>query len=579
MRLNDRPALDPNRLGEIDSLTNISEWRYVPTKLNVADIATRETFNYECFLNEWFKGPQFLYSHEGAWPLNFLEPETNDVFSGYVNTYTCESNLPIPDPERFSSWLRLLRSTAAVLRFIAKCRRLTCDDSTLMARAELLLLRQAQAESFGNEVAVLKIGPGVVHRDSKLLTLSPYLDDDGLLRVGGRADAAAGVPLDARRPVILDGRHAVARLLVRHQHVKAAHGNQETVVNDLKQRYWILRLRPTVKYVVSQCMLCRLRKAKPLIPRMGDLPAARLAHHQRCFSHCGLDLFGPMEVVIGKRREKRYGVLFTCLTIRAIHIEVVHSLTTDSLIMALRRMASRRGWPSHFFSDNGTNLRGANTELKNAIKEISHDALRSEAANNRAQWTFVPPRTPHWAGAWERLIRTVKASLGVVLKERAPRDEVLLTLLAEVENIVNGRPLTHVSVEPGSTESLTPNHFLLGTSSNLPTAGEFDDSDLCLRKKWRTAQRLADMYWRRWIKEFLPLLLPRRKWQQEQRPLREGDLVLIVDPDSPRNVWPRGIVKTVFPGRDGRVRVVEVATRGGVLRRSAARFAPVPMVE
>ncbi|XP_061726521.1 uncharacterized protein LOC133532048 [Cydia pomonella] len=574
-------AYEANRLGEIDSLTNISEWRYVPTKLNIADIATREVFNYESFMNEWFKGPQFLYSHERSWPLNLFEPEAIEVFSGHVTVNTQENmscNLPIPDPERFSSWLRLLRSTAAVLKFILKCKKLTHDDCSLMARAELLILKQAQMDSFANEIADIKNGKNM-QRDSRLLTLTPYLGDEGLLYVGGRIDAAQDVPLATKRPIILDGRHPVARLLVRHQHVKAAHGNQEAVVNDLKQKYWLLRLRPTVKYVASRCMLCRLRKAKPLIPRMGDLPAARLAHHQRCFSFCGLDLFGPMEVVVGRRREKRYGVLFTCLTVRAIHIEVVHSLTTDSLILALRRMASRRGWPSNFFSDNGTNLRGANTELKNAIKEINNEDLKKEAANNRAQWTFVPPRTPHWGGAWERLIRTVKVSLGVILKERAPKDEVLLTLLAEVENMVNGRPLTHVSVEPGSSESITPNHFLLGSSANLPIAGEFDDSDLYLRKKWRTAQRLADMYWRRWLKEFLPLLLPRKKWQQDQRPLREGDLVLIVDPDSPRNVWPRGIVKTVFPGRDGRVRVVEVTTQRGVLRRSAARVAPVPIVE
>ncbi|XP_073950071.1 uncharacterized protein [Choristoneura fumiferana] len=574
-------AFEANRLGEIDDLTSVSEWRYVPTKLNVADIATREVFDYNLFLNDWFKGPQFLYSDERYWPVNFIEPESKEVFSGYVNTIELKgSELPVPNPDRFSSWLRLLRSTAAVLKFIGKCRKLTCvdDDCASMDRAERLLLRHAQAESFGKEIAEIKRNK-MISRDSRLLTLSPYLDQDGLLRVGGRIDAAPEVALETKRPFILDGSHPTTRLLVRHYHVKAAHGQPESIVNDLKQKYWVIRLRPTVKYVASRCMLCRLRKAKPQIPRMGDLPEARMAHHQRPFTFCGVDLFGPMEVVVGRRREKRYGVLFTCLTVRAIHVEIVHSLTSDALIMALRRMASRRGWPRFVYSDNGTNLRAADKELKKSMEEIDNEAVKTEAVNNGAQWTFIPPCSPHWGGAWERLIRSVKTALRVILKERAPRDEVLATLLTEVEGIVNGRPLTHVSVEPGSSEALTPNHFLIGSSSNLPPAGMFNDSDLSLRKRWRTAQRLADMYWKRWLKEFLPQLLPRKRWQQEQRSLRPGDLVLVVDPDSPRNVWQRGKISKVFPGRDGRTRVVEISTQSGTLRRSVSRVAPLPLVE
>ncbi|XP_063377497.1 uncharacterized protein LOC134664680 [Cydia fagiglandana] len=569
-------TFEANRLGEIDDLSQASEWRYVPTGLNVADIATRETFNYQSFLNEWFKGPEFLYSDETCWPANVLEPE-NEVgakacMTVVENSRTC---FPVPDPERFSSWLRFMRSTACVLKFVNKCRGIALDDYALMEEAKQLILRQAQEDSFASDIQAVKAGKDLP-RDSRLRNLSPYLDENNVLRVSGRIDAVSDVPQEAKRPIILDGRHPTAKLLVKHYHVKAAHGHQEAVVNDLKQEFWIIHLRPTVKNVASRCMLCRLRKATPQVPRMGDLPQARMAHHQRAFTFCGIDLFGPMEVTVGRRREKRYGVLFTCLTVRAVHIEVVHTLTTDSLIMALRRMASRRGWPSNIYSDNGTNLRGADVELRRSIQELDEESLRAEALNNQVRWTFIPPASPHWGGAWERLIRTVKRSLRVILKERAPRDETLSTLLAEVEGIVNGRPLTHVSVEPGSSDALTPNHFLIGSSSRLPIHGVFDDSDLALRKQWRIAQRLADMYWKRWMKEFLPLLLPRKKWQQEQKPVSVGDLVLVVDPDSPRNVWPRGLIKNVLPGKDGRIRVVDVSTATGVLRRSVARVAPVP---
>ncbi|XP_063536183.1 uncharacterized protein LOC134745966 [Cydia strobilella] len=572
-------AFEANRLGEIDDLTRVDEWRYISTKLNVADLATRDSFDL-ALQNEWFKGPSFLYADESQWPKNITPTGNKEEIGECIAVVQMRDEpacIPVPDPQRFSSWLRLTRATATVLKFIARCKGQAAEiDCATMERAEILLLKHAQNESFGEDLGRIK-AHGALHRASKLLKLSPVLDANGLLRVGGRIDAASDVPLDVKRPVILDGRHQVTRLIVRHYHVKAAHGSQEMVVNEIKQRYWVIKLRPTVKLVTSRCMLCRIMKSRPQVPRMGDLPEARIEHHQRPFFHCGLDLFGPMEVAVGRRREKRYGVLFTCLTVRAIHIELVASLTTDSLIMALRRMAARRGWPRHLYSDNGTNLRGADTELRRSMEALDMDVLKAEGVNNNMDWTFIPPSSPHWGGAWERLIRSVKTALKVVLKERAPRDEVLTTLMAEVENMVNGRPLVHVSVDPADGESLTPNHFLLGSSSRLPLVGEFDDSDLNLRKLWRKAQRLADMFWQRWLREILPTLVPRTKWLEEQKPLKVGDLVLVVDPNSPRNMWPKGLITQVFPGGDGRIRLVEVKTATGTYRRSAARIAPIPV--
>lgn len=114
---------------------------------------------------------------------------------------------------------------------------------------------------------------------------------------------------------------------------------------------------------------------------MGELPYARLSHHNRPFTFCGLDYFGPMLVTVGRRHEKRWGVIFTCLTTRAVHLELAASLDTNSTIMSLRRMMSRRGNPTEIYSDNGTNLVGANTELRNAIRDIDYDSMISEMSN------------------------------------------------------------------------------------------------------------------------------------------------------------------------------------------------------
>jgi len=285
-----------------------------------------------------------------------------------------------------------------------------------------------------------------------------------------------------------------------------------------------------------------------------------------------MDYFGPLSVTIGRRHEKRYGVLFTCLSTRAVHIEIAASLSTDSTIMAIRRMIGRRGCPQQLHSDNGTNLRGADTELRKALMELDQQRITQEMTSRGIDWKFIPPSAPHMGGAWERLVRSVKVALGSTLNERSPKEEVLQTLFVEAEYIVNSRPLTHVSLDPDDLEALTPNHFLLGSSSGNVVPGVFTDSDLHLRKLWRQGQRLADCFWRRWIKEYLPILTRRTKWLKPVEDLKVGDLVFIADGDLPRNQWPRGLVTSTFPGQDGVVRVVEVKTNTGSYRRPVVKI-------
>lgn len=167
-------------------------------------------------------------------------------------------------------------------------------------------------------------------------------------------------------------------------------------------------------------------------------------------------------------------------------------------------------------------------------------------------------------GAWERMIRIVKETLNVVLKDRAPSEETLQTLLAEIEHSVNSRPLTHVSVDPRDKEALTPNHFLIGTSSGLINLAQYNVHSLCPGKQWRAAQYYADMFWERWIKGYVPTLIPRKKWFNTDYSLKIGDLVLIVDNQAPRNTWKKGVIVKTFPGKDDEIRVVEVRTAHGL---------------
>ncbi|XP_026325448.1 uncharacterized protein LOC113234358 [Hyposmocoma kahamanoa] len=309
-------------------------------------------------------------------------------------------------------------------------------------------------------------------------------------------------------------------------------------------------------------------RATPPQPSTGNHPPSRLAHHQRPFTYTGLDFFGPLQVTVGRTRQKRYGAIFTCLTTRAVHVEVAGDLSTDSAIMALRRFISRRGCPTELWSDQGTNLRGADAELQRAVLE----AIQEDASIRFIKWRYIPPSAPFMGGAWERLVRSIKTALYTVLHERAPKEEVLHTLLVEAEHTLNSRPLTHVSTAPEDENPLTPNHFLLGGPSRVPLPGAFTDTDIDGRKIWRTSQRLADMFWSRWVKEYLPDLQHRRTPRATNGALQLGDLVFIADGTLPRNTWPRGIIVATYPGPDGEIRAVDVRTNRGILRRPTKKL-------
>ncbi|CAG7816385.1 unnamed protein product, partial [Allacma fusca] len=255
-----------------------------------------------------------------------------------------------------------------------------------------------------------------------------------------------------------------------------------------------------------------------------------------------------------RKTVKRYWAIFTCLSLRAIHLEVAADLTTDSAINVLRRFVARRGCPDKIWSDNGTNFHGADQELKRALKEmLLKNELNQKFAAKGITWKFNPPASPHMGGAWERMVKSVKIALQASLREAVVKEDVLHTLFCEVEFIVNSRPLTHVSVDPEDPECLIPNHFLMSghVIGNVP--GNFSDDDLHRRCQWKVVQRYSDMMWSRWVKEYLPTLSRRTKWFQTTTPIQVGAVVVVADKDGPRNSWPLGQVVKIYAGRDGQV--------------------------
>ncbi|XP_052889868.1 uncharacterized protein LOC128298163 [Anopheles moucheti] len=235
----------------------------------------------------------------------------------------------------------------------------------------------------------------------------------------------------------------------------------------------------------------------------------------------GIDYFGPFLVAVGRRVEKRWGAIFTCLTTRAVHLEVAVSLNTASCILAIRRFIARRGTPLETTSDRGTNFVGASRELDEALQELDHDALMEEFCGPRLKWTFNPPEAPHFGGCWERMVRSVKKILNQCVFPRRPTDEILMSAFAEIELILNSRPLTYVPLEDELAEPITPNLLLLGSSDGSKPPAAYCDNPVAIRSTWRMAQHAADLFWKRWVAEYLPTLTRRTKWFQPVRPLKQ----------------------------------------------------------
>lgn len=569
-----------HRIAEILEGSDERDWRWIPTKENVADDATRArlplSFDAK---SRWLNGPDFLRQPESHWP---LEPESRRSAETNEEIRHCLLQIVEPADCGLLDLGPILQLTSA-LRVMAYCFRFahnarnpdnkTRGEFTVdeMEAAERDLVRRTQCEHFADERAALMIGQPVA-RSSSLRLLSPYLDGEGIIRLNGRINAAVAVDEDTRRPIIMPKTNKLTTLIVAHYHRLLKHQNQESIVCAVRQRYWIPHLRTLVRKAQLECIFCRVRSAKPAAQIMGQLPEDRVTPNVRPFTFTGLDYFGPVNVTIGRRREKRWVALFTCLTVRAVHLELARDLSTDACILCLRNFINTRGAPRRIRSDNGTNFVGAAKELNNAVGDLDQNAIKRELTGRGIEWLFNSPANPEAGGCWERMVRSVKRVLSVTLHEAAPQVETLRSLLIEAANVINSRPLTHVPVSSVEEEPLTPNHFLLGTNNATQTTPDPDVPDHCLRKQWRIARLLANRFWRRWILEYLPELTRRTRWHDEVPALKIGDLVLIVD-EAARGQWKRGIVAETFAGPDGRVRSAMVRTSSTMLRRPVTKLA------
>ena len=573
-----------NRVGTIHQTSEPCQWRHVKSESNPADDATRGLTARELLSdNRWIKGATFLWEEDASWPAQPRLAEAPDSSPEVRREVSLVMSQRAPCDgidnllQRYSSWFALRRAVAWLqmfCRWIGDKKVLSQDPCRItihrLRGAEKCILRLIQDREFKLEKSCLLKG-SLVPRSSKLYRLEPAIGDDGLLRVGGRTvtSPSPGAPPG---PVILPRTHPVTKLIVREVHdLEARHSGREHTLACLRRRYWVAAGRQLIDPLLRNCITCRRVNARPAQQRQGDLPTERITPGQPPFRATGVDCFGPFTVTQGRKPFKRYGCIFTCLSSRAVHLEMLHSLDADAFLNAVTRFIARRGAPEKILSDNGTNMVRADKDLRAAHRSWGASSLvDTELQRKGIEWTFLPPSASHMGGVWERMIRSVRKILHSIIGTQRVDDERLTTLFCEVEATLNSRPITAVSPDCNDLEPLTPNHLLRACATEQPSLGGVLP-DVSYQRRWKHAQSLADRFWRRWSREYLHSLRMRQRRLVRSPNPSVGDLVLLVEDNLPRNRWRLGRIAAVFPGSDGLVRKLRVRTAHGTFLRPVTK--------
>ena len=466
--------------------------------------------------------------------------------------------------ERWGTLLKAIRVVAWCLRFVRNsgksCAKLSGElsyDELSEAKRHLFLCDQDKY--FNPELAALRRGKPVP-TTSSIAKLSPYLDKDGLLRVSGRLEFAA-LRFSEKHPIILYKSH-LARLLVCFQHKLMKHAGVSLMLVGLRDDYWIVGVRRLAKSVRRECKSCKIQDAQACERPVAPLPSMRV-RPAAPFSVIGIDHTGVLfcHDAPGK---KFHILLVTCAVTRAVHLELVDSLSAQDVFLALRRMMARRGVSTIIYSDNAKAFKAA-PELLN--KHFGHVAPR---------WDYIAPRAPWRGGWWERLNKSLKSALRRSVGRLSLSRTELETVLHETEACINSRPLTFVGDELESASPLTPAHFLIGRCPFTPScvqdtlfAADIERSDLLQFQEVR--QEILDKFWVVWSTEYIRNLPPGSS-SPSRGDITVGSVVMIREDNCPRLQWPVGLVIDVYPGKDGLVRTVRVKTSKGVFVRPIQRI-------
>ncbi|XP_062538823.1 uncharacterized protein LOC134207122 [Armigeres subalbatus] len=530
-----RQTFVANRVSEIQHLTKSGSWNHVAGIENPADVLSRGISAAQLeYQSLWFNGPVWLRQERNFWPVNAevaveqLEPATLEE-----RKIVALPLQAIPPSEIFSlrsSLSSLVRLVAWIRRFHHNVqsvnrgtRRVGLITSQEYEDAMLHLVRLSQKESFSQEIANLSSGTQI--KDSSAISpLNPMLQGR-ILRVGGRLRNAA-VSENRKHPMIIDHRHPLASLVIRHYHLKMLHSGQQVVIASTRQR-------------------CHAQL-------MAKLPSERV-NPAPPFQKVGVDYCGPFLVSYPQRRSppvKCFFAVFVCLIVKAIHVELVADLTTEAFLAALKRFSARRGRPALIMCDNAKNFVGAKRELRRLLNLFEQEQFQNSVACNAAtediEFKFIPARSPNFGGLWEAVVKSFKTTFKKVNGTRTLQYDEMQTVFTQIEAVLNSRPLTPISNDPGDFEARTPGHFLVQRPFAAIAEPCLENIPTNRLSVWQRAQAYSQQIWKKWTTPYLSDLHNRTKWTRRRDNIAVGTIILLMDERLPPLKWNLGRVTEVF---------------------------------
>ncbi|XP_044756949.1 uncharacterized protein LOC123315351 [Coccinella septempunctata] len=549
-----------NRVDEILKVSSKEQWRFVPGSMNPADLPSRGCTAKKLLDSAWWEGPEWLRYSASYWPTDsFCYDEELVAREKKKFTISCVVNSNTDDwyYKYFSVFHKTVYMLGWIRRFLHNCRYPNDKHCGFLSveeinDAELVIFRLIQHDSFSTLNDAIK-------------SLFPFKDESGVLRIRTKLVNLED-SFDFRYPIVLP-KHPLVVRLIREEHERACHVGVQGLLCRLREKYWIIGGRKTVRSVISKCVICKRFMSKRLETLPSALPEDRV-RDVSVFEVIGIDLTGPVHLRDGR---KAWIAVFTCAVYRAIHLELLTSLSTEIFIQSLRRFIARRGRPKIIYSDNGTNFVGA----YNMFKSLDWSIVTKFCSLERIIWKFNPPAAPWWGGFWERLIRILKNLLRRTLGKASLNFEEMFTVLCDCEAVINSRPITFLSDSVDDLCPLTPAMFIQDIKEiGVNDCDVVECSKLTRRAKYR--QKLGEQLRKRFRIEYLGQLKHRFK-TQSVRQLKVGEVVLVGNDNSKRGDWPLACVTELFPGKDGSVRLVRLRTSAGEILRSVQRIFPLEL--
>ena len=577
-----------NRISFIISHIPSKNWSHVKGEQNPADCASRGLYPKELLDHDlWWHGPSWLILSPSNWPRQTDIPP-NPCFDEQKEI-SLHVHLEIKEPifpfDRFSSYNKLIRATSWVMRFIGNIRKSLSQISPLkssltvqeVVEAETYWISVSQNQCFSSELKSLR-SKGVLSSNSALLSLHPFVDSRGTLRVSGR-EQESNLAYSMMHPTILSGKHPLTKLIIQAEHLRLLHAGPTLLMSSLNHRYHIVGGRRVVRSITRSCVICRHKSQKPKPQMMGQLPTERVTP-DIVFENVGEDYAGPIYIKYGHVRKptvvKAYICVFVSLSVKAAHLELVSDLTSEAFISTLRQFIARRGKPSLVWSDHGSNFVGAQKDLKQLAEFLedqkTQNSISQFCASQKIVWKFIPECSPHFGGLWESCVKSMKYHLKRVLSGVKLTFEEYTTVLTQVEACLNSRPLVALSCDDDGCDALTP-HFLIGRSLEALPDSAFSYRTVTLLRRWHLCQSLVRHLWQSLSADYLTSLRKYAKWHKPTPNFSVGDIVVVNEDGMIPTTWPLGRVIEVFTGKDGLVRVVNVKTKSGVYKRPVHKLA------